>query len=142
MLRRSLAIGILAIGASMALPPAAHAYPAETTGDLNVRTGPGVRFARIGVLPRFAVINIRFCEGNWCQIDFARGVGWASASYLQGAGMAVPAPYYAPPVVMAPFFGFPFYGPRFYGPRYVVRPRFRYRAPRYRYRRARRYRRR
>ena len=57
MLRRSLAIGIFAIGASLALPLASHAYPAETTGDLNVRAGPGVRYARIGVLPRYTVVK-------------------------------------------------------------------------------------
>ena len=78
---RSLVIAA-AFGAMLAAPIAAQAYPAQTTGDLNVRTGPGVSYHRIGVLPRGAVVDVRYCRGRWCTIWYHGRQAWVSGSYL------------------------------------------------------------
>ncbi len=141
MLLRSMAIMAVAVGMSLTLPPAAIAYPAQTTGDLNVRSGPGVRHARIGVLPRHTVVNVRHCQSRWCQIDFRGRVAWASASYLAGVQAVGPGPVYGYPravrpyygrrIYPQPYFGWPGYA-RPYGYPRVVRP---YYGGSYRYRR-------
>jgi uncharacterized protein YraI len=127
MFRRSLAIAVISLGATLALPQASQAYPAETTGDLNVRAGPGVGHARIGVLPRHSVVNVRFCQSRWCQIDYRGGIAWASGSYLRGVRVAVPGrgPYYGRRHYRRPFYGAPVYGRRHYGRRYYGRSYYR-----------------
>ncbi len=109
---RSLTIAVTAVGMMLTLPLAAQAYPAQTTASLNVRAGPGVGYHRVGVLPRGAVVNVRYCTSGWCQLDFRGTLVWASGRYLHGT--AYVAPRYRP----APYFyqrgpGFSIYiGPR------------------------------
>ena len=87
---RSLTIAACALGAALAMPLAAQAYPAQTTGDLNVRNGPGVGYHRIGVLPRGAVVDVRHCRSRWCSIWYRGGSAWVSGSYLRGVRHFVP----------------------------------------------------
>ena len=100
MYRRSLAIAAVAFGATLALSLSAHAYPAETTGDLNVRTGPSVRLAHyVAPVPRYHHHHRR----------------------------RMVRPYYRPEVYRRPYYGAPLYYGRPYGgpfarPYYYRRP--------------------
>ncbi|HTN97380.1 MAG TPA: SH3 domain-containing protein [Nordella sp.] len=58
---RGLAFRLNLIGATAAL--AAEAYIAI---DLNVRTGPGTGFDRIGTLPADSGIDVLDCDRGWC----------------------------------------------------------------------------
>lgn len=52
-------------------------------GDIQVRTGPGSRYASIGVLPNGAEVTLERCtrSGSWCLVSQS---GWVNASYLVG----------------------------------------------------------
>lgn len=91
----------LALAASVALPaaaqgwqapPSAHSvvaaapayapgslHLADTRRGLNVRSGPGTTYPRIGVLPRGEGGIVAGCDagGRWCALRFAGGAqGW------------------------------------------------------------------
>ena len=110
MLFRSLAIAIVGLGVSVAAPTVASAYPAQTSGWLNVRGGPGVGYPKVATLPPGALVDVGYCQRGWCWISFGPGEGWASAAYLYRAG------YYRPP-------------PRPFGPQYFFGFQFGYPGP-------------
>lgn len=86
MLLRSLAIAVVGLGLGIAAPTVASAYPAFTTGSVNVRTGPGVGFPKITSLVRGTGVDIRYCQPSWCRVGYWGGSGWVSASYLSVGG--------------------------------------------------------
>jgi len=49
-----------------------------------MRTGPGVNYPRIAVIPRGAAVTIRGCVRNhrWCDVAWRGWRGWVSARYL------------------------------------------------------------
>lgn len=94
---RSLAAALAAVVVMALAPVAAQAWPAQTTGSLNVRSGPGVGYQKIGVLPRYAHVNVRYCQGSWCAIDYGPYGAWVSARYLTGSGYVQPRYVPAPP---------------------------------------------
>ena len=71
---------MLAAGILLAGTFAASARPAVVTTDLNIRSGPGTRYAVIGSLPAGARVNVGSCSSGWCRV----GGGFASARYLSG----------------------------------------------------------
>ena len=79
MVLMTLCAGLLATG--LALPDTALAANGYTTGHVNMRTGPGVNYPRIAVIPRCAGVTIRGCvrDSRWCDVDWR---GWVSARYL------------------------------------------------------------
>lgn len=88
------AVGIIVLGA------ASEALAARVTADLNVRRGPGVHYARIGVVPAGRHVDVIECIGRWCQIEYRGLVGWVSARYLAEDGYyytPLPRVYPAPP---------------------------------------------
>jgi len=87
------------------LVPAAHAADAITTGTVNLRKGPGVHYAKRGVVPSGSRLNVRTCRGSWCQINSRRGTGWVSARFLAFNQGAVASSYYrrSSPVVVVTF---------------------------------------
>lgn len=93
----------LAIGALLLSAGAASA--AVVTNDLNLRAGPGTRYAVIDTMPAGAHVDVLGCAGAWCRVDWHGTVGFAGASYLAGGG----AVYAPPPVYYAP-------EPYYYGP--------------------------
>jgi hypothetical protein len=71
---------------------AAFAQPGVATGAVNVRTGPGTGYAKVGTLSAGELVDVKQCQGSWCFVDRNSGTdGWASANYLQPAA-AQPAP--------------------------------------------------
>ena len=63
-----------------------HSHAADqghvTAHNLNVRSGPGTRYTRIGVLHRGDPVEVVSRSGNWYQIRGSRGTGWVSGSYI------------------------------------------------------------
>ena len=58
---------------------------ATTTANVNVRSGPGVRYELLGTLPAGSQVNVVGCSGNWCQTQY----GYVSARHLtRHAGLA------------------------------------------------------
>lgn len=71
---------------------AAFAQPGVATGAVNVRTGPGTGYAKVGTLSAGELVDVKQCQGSWCFVDRNAGTdGWVSANYLQPAA-AQPAP--------------------------------------------------
>lgn len=62
---------------------AASAAPGYATGAVNVRTGPGTGYAKVGTLAAGEVVDVKECQGSWCFVDRASGTdGWSSKNYL------------------------------------------------------------
>lgn len=68
--------------ALIASTSAALAAPAYVTTQLNVREGPGTRYARIDVLYRGDVVDVQYCDSGWCFVAKRGPNGWVSAKYL------------------------------------------------------------
>lgn len=83
-----MSIKIKLFGASIAAATllttlAASAAPGIATGAVNVRTGPGTGYAKVGTLAAGEVVDVKQCQGSWCFVDRASGTdGWASKNYL------------------------------------------------------------
>lgn len=73
-----LAFGLASVGS------AAWAQPGTTTGNINIRTGPGVHHNRIGSVPVDNAVDILECRGNWCRIEHGSDKGWVSRNFLKG----------------------------------------------------------
>lgn len=96
---RRLAATALVLAGAMMLPAIAMAADAFTTGNVNVRTGPGADYARTGTLAAGTAVSVRGCEANWCNIRRGSLHGWVSAKFLSDAPYR---PSYRPPVVIVP----------------------------------------
>lgn len=59
---------------------------AVTTSALNVRAGPGTRYAVIDVLAQGEAVRVDVCEGGWCWINQRGPSGWVSGNYLRRTG--------------------------------------------------------
>ncbi|WP_338720331.1 SH3 domain-containing protein [Devosia sp. XK-2] len=65
---------------------AASAAPGVATGNVNVRTGPGTGYAKVGVLSTGEYVDVKQCQGSWCFVDRASNTdGWVAKSYLAPA---------------------------------------------------------
>ena len=96
----------LAAGLFLASAAAAAAAPAAVTSDINVRSGPGTKYAAIGSVPAGATVNVLSCNGAWCRIAFGNRQGFINNTYLAAADEG---PVYSegPPVVYAgPVYGY------------------------------------
>lgn len=80
-------LGILAVVASLiAAGSISGKVEAQdiATGNVNLRTGPGVGYSQITTIPRGATVNILGCGASgWCDVVFGHNRGWASGRYLQ-----------------------------------------------------------
>lgn len=82
---------------------AAFAYGAHTTTNLNVRTGPGAGYAKVGTLPAGFRVNVAGCQPGWCRIHGGGVSGWVSSGYLDRAHVVRPPvvivrpPHHRPP---------------------------------------------
>ena len=71
---------ILAVAAS----PALAALSANTTTELNLRSGPGAQYDIQSVIPASAEVAVEGClaGGEWCEVSFGGETGWAYSAYL------------------------------------------------------------
>ncbi|MCG6856438.1 MAG: SH3 domain-containing protein [Salaquimonas sp.] len=72
----------------MALLALARPVQAEvTTGDVNLRAGPGTRHRILAVVPRGTGVAVHECttRRSWCRISWRARTGWISARYLDNS---------------------------------------------------------
>ncbi|MCJ8055137.1 SH3 domain-containing protein [Shinella curvata] len=77
------AIGFAAVAFAIAAP--AQAAPGMVTGNINVRTGPGVNYSTIGTVLYGEDVDIARCKRGWCYISHPGADGWVSQKYLARA---------------------------------------------------------
>ncbi len=113
--------------AMMSMPALAQSGPAiaYTTGNLNMRAGPGTNYPVITTVPRGGGVTVFGCTANfaWCDAAFVHAKGWVSGKYLS---YGVQGNYYGRPIPNAGVYvGVPRYYNNYpvYGrPPAVVRP--------------------
>ena len=70
---------------------------AFATTNLNVRSGPGVRYPKIAALaPREPVAVNQCTNSGWCTIGFRGRAGWVSGKYLAAVATGARTPVVAP----------------------------------------------
>jgi len=79
----------------------AGAATVAANADLNVRSGPGIQYPIIGVIPDGGSAFSSGCRYDWCHVDYRGLSGWSSSAYLTGSAVALapPAVSMAPPAV-------------------------------------------
>ena len=79
--------------------------------DVNLRSGPGVRYRVKAVIPRRARITIYRCRVRWCRVSW-RGIrGWTSRRYVAFARTYRPRRRVYRPPFYDPYYDDPFYDP-------------------------------
>ncbi|MBN9335233.1 SH3 domain-containing protein [Devosia sp.] len=63
---------------------AAWAQPGVATSGVNVRSGPGTSFSKLGSLKTGELVDVQECQGSWCYVDRKSDKdGWVAANYLK-----------------------------------------------------------
>lgn len=69
MCKRLLSAIFISIGL-FAWPAFAAADVAYTTGNVNLRTGPGTTYGRVATLAAGLRVNVLTCQSNWCRVGY------------------------------------------------------------------------
>ena len=80
----------LILTAALLATPALAAPPtARVSGNIAVRTGPGINYASLGNLTDGSRVTLDYCtrDDKWC---FVTDTGWVNASYLIGWSAKIP----------------------------------------------------
>ncbi|WP_334175259.1 SH3 domain-containing protein [Pseudoxanthobacter sp.] len=112
--------GLLGIGAAA---PAQAASPAVTTGNVNLRAGPGTNYPAVGSVPRGASVTIYGCLSGytWCDSSWGSARGWIAAGYLQVVQAGQPAAF-SPAVAAAMGLAVVGFSQAYWNTHYVGRP--------------------
>ncbi len=97
------ATALLALSAGAAL-----AFPAHATGNVNVRTGPGISYNKVDALRSGENVDVKQCQSGWCYVEHSGPDGWVSANYLSQNAASVPNQNTYPGPNQDPNFGFSF----------------------------------
>lgn len=81
------------------LPAGAMAAAATASQNVNMRSGPATTYGVIGLLQQGDDVDVRQCEGDFCQVAAAGKTGWVKATYLTRDAVQKPA---APQIASAP----------------------------------------
>ena len=62
----------------------AHADPAFSTADVNMRAGPDIEFPPVAVIPEGEPVYIKGClrDESWCDVIWEDDRGWVYSEYL------------------------------------------------------------
>lgn len=79
-----LTAGVAAIMACLfaATASAADAVSRQTTGDVNMRTGPGTSYEILCVIPNGSSISVTEVTDGWCYAAYGSNQGWVSTQYV------------------------------------------------------------
>jgi SH3 domain-containing protein len=96
----------------------ATAKPIATTGETNLRKGPGTDSEVLTLIPKGSTVEVGKCTNGWCEASFdgkdgfviGRNVGMGPRPAPRGGGPAV----VEEEVVEGPVYGRPVYGPPVY----------------------------
>lgn len=102
----------------------ATAKPIATTGETNLRKGPGTETEVLTLIPKGGVVEVGECTNGWCAASFdgkdgyviARNVGLGPRPAPRGRAMGpvqvYDGPAYGPPPVYYrrpyPYYGYPY----------------------------------
>jgi uncharacterized protein YraI len=107
----------------------ATAKPIATTGETNLRKGPGTDSEVVALIPKGATVEVGKCTRGWCEASFdgkdgyviGRNIGMgprpaprgramgAVQVYAEGAPVYVGAVYVPPPYYRPyPYYGYPY----------------------------------
>lgn len=78
-----LAILFPVISYAQDLPSAIQNKYVVTVPKLNVRKAPSSKSAIIGGLSKGDIVTVRDLKKSWAEIDFKKGIGYVSTSYIQ-----------------------------------------------------------
>jgi uncharacterized protein YraI len=100
----------------------AAAKPIATTGETNLRKGPGTNTEVLTLIPKGSTVEVGKCSEGWCEASFdgkdgyviGRNVGLGprpaprrrAMGEVQVYDEGPPPPYYRP----YPYYGYPYYG--------------------------------
>lgn len=70
--------------AAMGMTAAAHAAPAFSTANVNMRAGPDIDFPRVDLIPEGTRVEVRGClsDESWCDVVWGGNRGWVISEYL------------------------------------------------------------
>jgi uncharacterized protein YraI len=106
----------------LTVPSIANAYTQCATGTVNVRSGPGVNYSKVGALYPGQAVETYSCDYGWCRILYNRYTAYVSDSYLgrcYNQSYKPPVYHYQPryvpppppPVYHPPYPTYPLYRP-------------------------------
>ncbi len=78
-------LGAAAACAAFVIPVAAFAAPALVSSAVNVRSGPGIGYARVAALPAWTRVDAGPCRSGWCAVRKGRGRGFVPTRYIRFA---------------------------------------------------------
>lgn len=67
-------------------PVASAAYQITAKSGLNVRTGPGTGYSKLGALAFGATINVESIQGGWAMIRYSGRTAYVCADYIKPSG--------------------------------------------------------
>jgi uncharacterized protein YraI len=72
------------LGAMIGGAAAAHAAPAYSTANVNMRAGPDTDFPRVDLIPEGTLVDIKGClsDESWCDVVWGGSRGWVISEYL------------------------------------------------------------
>jgi len=116
-----LAVFVILFGMGVSAAYAAYAANAITTGNVNLRSGPGVKYAKRSTIPAGYRLDVGRCRGNWCRVSSARGTGWISSRYIAFKHSAARRHVAQRRVIVAPPLFSIYIGRSYHRPRYYYR---------------------
>lgn len=69
----------------------------RTTAALNIRKGPGTGYAKVGSMPKGAVVSYSEEKNGWYKVTYNGRTGYSSGKYLTPVNTNTPAPAPAAP---------------------------------------------
>jgi hypothetical protein len=74
----------LAVGALLLSAGAVSA--ATLTDNLNLRSGPGLRYDVIGAMPAGSDVRVMGCVRSWCRVAWNDQTGYANRRFISSGG--------------------------------------------------------
>ena len=57
-------------------------WKVTTMANLNMRTGPGTQYCKIGIIPKGKTVKVLKQENNWFKVKYKNKVFWLFGQYL------------------------------------------------------------
>lgn len=122
-----------AVCALLVAPAIAEAAEGFATANVNMRSGPSIRYPAVSMIPVGESVEIHGCLADlpWCDVSFYGGRGWVAGRYVQADyrrnRVYVEPRYYRPLGIPTVAFQFDNYWDRYYRGRDFYRQRDRWR---------------